>query len=164
MAPTITTNPRLLPFRYDSMFKTFVTADQAHTSNGDVESSAGYFALVFVPAQDTPERQEMWDATFGETKGEFRDQMLELWNTLRSGWYLTREDDRGTIWVHVMHGKEEADENYEALEADYMDWRKENGLDEPEEKPDAEPEATELADAELAETGGEPRIEIVDAK
>ena len=110
-------HPRLLAPRYDNLFKLIVTSGWCVKSDGDVESSAGYFSLTEIPSHPG-ELKEMYEAiSSGVLTTEFS---LDRWPD--AGWYVTTELNTGLIFVFEHKSKEAAESGYaEALE-EYERW------------------------------------------
>jgi hypothetical protein len=103
-----------LTSRYDSIFKTIISAGWAVASDGNVESSVGYFARVEIPA-DEGERDEMEKAVCDVWSDR------KIFRELESGWYLTQEDNNGLIWVYWSNESHVTDAYGHLVEA-YGEW------------------------------------------
>lgn len=66
--------------------------------NGDVESPAGYFAVITATRDDAAE--------YG----------------IESGIYFYRQDSNGLIFHHLMEDETQANETFDAYEQTYGDW------------------------------------------
>ena len=103
---------RLLDSQYDNLFKAIISAGWNVKSDGDVEAPSGFFALVEVP--DHPgELSEMQDAVGDET---IDDEWPDC------GWYVTREDSDGLIFVYEQSSQRVAETAYDKLQDDFLDW------------------------------------------
>lgn len=110
----------LLDSKYDSLFKTIVTAQWNVKSDGNVESPSGFFALVEIPLSFS-ERFEMMRAVEDAIDAE----SAFLLGNMDGGWYLTQEDNNGIIYVYQMETELQAQRFYKDLERTYADWENE---------------------------------------
>lgn len=100
----------------EGIFRSIVSADWGVKSDGDVESSVGYFAVVEVPAHDG-ERAEMRDAVFGENLDE-----EQVFDKLPSGWYFVTQHSDGNVYVTQCTNEADANQRYANLEEVYSQW------------------------------------------
>lgn len=109
---------RLVASRYDNFFKQLITAGWNVSSDGDVESPWGFFALVEIP-EHSGELAEMVAAVWLEASDEeFRQMAAEL----PAGWYTTCENSDGIISVYEMTNELIAKHVYSEREKAYADW------------------------------------------
>lgn len=85
--------PRQVASQYDNLFKQIITAGWAVQSDGDVESSWGYFSLIEIPSHEG-EFTELMDAL------ELDDEDENLLRALPRGWYISIESSDGFIYVY----------------------------------------------------------------
>lgn len=109
--------------KYDSLFKHLITAEWCVESDGHVESPTGYFSITEIPSHEG-ELNEMREAVFGDEPNEFVWLNNENWP--ESGWYLTRENDQGLIFVWKMASKHEAVKFYRSWQVEYSKWEQED--------------------------------------
>lgn len=114
-------DPFLLHDEYDRLFKAIVGGGWANHSGGNVEAPTGYFALIHIKPNEV---QEMHDA-FEDEVGE----LVGLANGIRdlAGYYLTREDNNGLIWVVAYRRWTDALDAFGKYEADFAEWDDEEG-------------------------------------
>lgn len=102
-----------LPSVYDNTFKALVTAGWCVKSNGNVESTTGYFSITEIPSH-----QEELNEMKAALEDEINEQDL-AWP--ESGWYFTFESNSGFLWAFKMT-RDRAFKLYEQAEAEYADW------------------------------------------
>jgi hypothetical protein len=103
---------KYLPSEWDSFFKGLVTAGWCVKSDGDVDSTTGYFALTEVGKTDA-------------TDPEFRSvlESMHWYGDLPDvGWYVSVEDSAGFIFVYQYANQYGAETAYAELETRYDNW------------------------------------------
>ncbi len=81
----------MLDSKFDSLFKSIITAGWCVKSDGHVEAPQGYFSITEIPALPG-ELREMFEAV--------EEGTWEEWYGLPSGWYFTTENSDGVIFVY----------------------------------------------------------------
>jgi hypothetical protein len=104
-----------LSAKYDSLFKTIISAGWAIASDGNVEAPCGYFAKVEIPEHDG-ERNEIREAVTHSDP-----DLGKLFDELEPGMYLTQENEAGLIWVYFASDVAIHD-CYVQLEGEYTEW------------------------------------------
>lgn len=109
--------PNLIHHRYDNLFKEIITAGWNVSSDGNVESSWGFFAITEIPSHPG-EFADMVTAVAPDTEvGEFRQMVREL----PAGWYFTIENSDGLIWVYQCESELQAKHIFESRLKDFSD-------------------------------------------
>lgn len=96
----------------DTAFKAIVAAGWAMKSDGNVEAPTGYFAKIPISKEELP---ELMDAVFGHV-----DDPDEV--TIEPGYYVTKENSDGIIWIWKYNAKFLMDSHYASLEREYAEW------------------------------------------
>jgi hypothetical protein len=98
----------------ENAFKQIITAGWAMKSDGNVEAPCGYFAKIPI---EPNELSDLLDAVFdGEHPGEEAN--------IEPGYYVTKEDSAGNIWIWKYDSKFMMDSMYTAFEREYAEWCK----------------------------------------
>jgi hypothetical protein len=101
--------------KYDRLFKEIVSSGWTNESNGSTEAPSGYFTKIEVGS----DRAAMRDMLDGHDSYQF--QNTDLFDELNDGWYLTKEDDNGLIWVWF-DSKDNIDSAFAYLESEFRAW------------------------------------------
>jgi hypothetical protein len=109
---------RLLHEQYDRLFKSMVSGQWANESNGDVDSITGYFALIII---EPPECEEAWNAFANEDTLD-EGQLKWMWSGQLAGYYVTREDSNGLIFVTAYDDVRDARQAMDDLNSQYNRW------------------------------------------
>ncbi len=110
---------RLLHEQYDRFFKTLVTGDWHNGAEGDVESSTGYFSLIII---EHPECKEVWDE-FANEDTLSSGQLQWMWSGQLAGYYVTREDSAGLIFVTAYDELEDARRAFREMQKHFRNWQ-----------------------------------------
>lgn len=104
-----------LSSKYDRLFKEIVPAGWCDESSGNVEAPSGYFSIISYTPLDRASFVDMLDDT----------DLIDLFDELESGFFLTQENSDGLIWVY--HGPESAIRSiYAMLGEVYCAWEDDN--------------------------------------
>lgn len=102
----------LMDAKYDSLFKSIITAEWCVKSDGHVESPQGYFSITEIP----------------EHPGELKDMQEAVEEGMRpftdwppAGWYFTVEDSNGMIRVYQL-SKAQAEQRFESFLKEFTEW------------------------------------------
>ena len=96
----------------DNAFKQIISAGWAMKSDGNVEAPCGYFAKIPI---EPNELDELMNAVFDDDPPESR---------IEPGYYVTKEDSNGLIWIWKYDSKFMMDSMYAAFEREYIAWSK----------------------------------------
>jgi len=110
---------RLLSEQYDTFFKSLVTGDWHNGADGDVESPTGSFSLIII---EPPEAQEVWE-TFANEDTLTEGQLKWMWSGQLSGYYITRENEAGLIFVTAYDELEDARRRFSGMQREFHNWQ-----------------------------------------
>jgi hypothetical protein len=99
--------------RFDNIFKTIVSSEWCVRSDGNVESNTGYFSITEIP-DHTGERGQFAELFDADELATFED--------LKSGWYITVENNQGLIFVYPQATEKVAWRQYNDLNKEYGEW------------------------------------------
>lgn len=94
----------------ENAFKQIITAGWAMKSDGNVEAPCGYFAKIPIAPN---ELSELLDAVFDGDVPEV---------TIQPGYYFTKEDSAGNMWIWKFDNKYLMDAFYRIFEREYENW------------------------------------------
>jgi len=111
-----------LSIQYDDLFKVLVASGWCNESDGSVEAPTGYFSYISYEEKDK--------AAFADllSHQDYAQHLEARFMELEFGWYLTREDSNGLIWVWY-DTEANIKAAYKYLVKEFSEWDDVSGAD-----------------------------------